>query len=166
MRFIDPEMETRYSVEKEKQSGAAFSCSCVVLFFTALVEVFIDPWYVWGGRRGWVVPAHLWPRGASNLSPLGSFFLGGRLVANYVTFVVGEILLLILTLCSLAAIFPRVRRLKGGGMNRNHPHDPKRAGTHQGWGWMRLGVLPQLGFVPARHPVRTLRCPPCCVPPG
>lgn len=45
MRFIDPEMETRYSVEKEKQSGAAFSCSCVVLFFTALVEVFIDPWY-------------------------------------------------------------------------------------------------------------------------
>lgn len=49
MRFIDPEMETRYSVEKEKQSGAAFSCSCVVLFFTALVEVFIDPWY---GREG------------------------------------------------------------------------------------------------------------------
>ncbi|NXF38731.1 ADCY3 cyclase, partial [Nyctibius bracteatus] len=74
MRFIDPEMETRYSVEKEKQSGAAFSCSCVVLFFTAVVEVFIDPW----------------------------------LVANYVTFVVGEILLLVLTLCSLAAIFPRV----------------------------------------------------------
>ncbi|OPJ86407.1 adenylate cyclase type 3 isoform B [Patagioenas fasciata monilis] len=74
MRFIDPEMETRYSVEKEKQSGAAFSCSCVVLFFTTLVEVFIDPW----------------------------------LVANYVTFVVGEVLLLILTLCSLAAIFPRV----------------------------------------------------------
>ncbi|KAM6464934.1 adenylate cyclase type 3 isoform 2-T3 [Liasis olivaceus] len=74
MRFIDPEMETRYSVEKEKQSGAAFSCSCVVLFFTALVEIFIDP----------------------------------RLLANYVTFVIGEILLLILTLCSLAAIFPRV----------------------------------------------------------
>ncbi|XP_042301499.1 adenylate cyclase type 3 isoform X1 [Sceloporus undulatus] len=74
MRFIDPEMETRYSVEKEKQSGAAFSCSCVVLFFTAVVEIFIDP----------------------------------RLVANYVTFVVGEILLLILTVCSLAAIFPRV----------------------------------------------------------
>uniref|UniRef100_A0A8D0GCA3 Adenylate cyclase type 3 n=1 Tax=Sphenodon punctatus TaxID=8508 RepID=A0A8D0GCA3_SPHPU len=74
MRFIDPEMETRYSVEKEKQSGAAFSCSCVVLFFTALVEIFVDPW----------------------------------LMANYVTFVVGEVLLLILTLCSLAAIFPRV----------------------------------------------------------
>nr|XP_060610659.1 adenylate cyclase type 3 [Anolis sagrei ordinatus] len=74
MRFIDPEMETRYSVEKEKQSGAAFSCSCVVLFFTAVVEIFIDP----------------------------------RLEANYVTFVIGEILLLILTVCSLAAIFPRV----------------------------------------------------------
>lgn len=116
MRFIDPEMETRYSVEKEKQSGAAFSCSCVVLFFTALVEVFIDPWCVWGGRWGWVVPAHFWPYKASNLSPLGfCFFFWGRLVANYVTFVVGEILLLILTLCSLAAIFPRVRRLKGGG---------------------------------------------------
>ncbi|XP_060610659.2 adenylate cyclase type 3 [Anolis sagrei] len=74
MRFIDPEMETRYSVEKEKQSGAAFSCSCVVLFFTAVVEIFIDP----------------------------------KLEANYVTFVIGEILLLILTVCSLAAIFPRV----------------------------------------------------------
>nr|XP_016852043.1 PREDICTED: adenylate cyclase type 3 [Anolis carolinensis] len=74
MRFIDPEMETRYSVEKEKQSGAAFSCSCVVLFFTAVVEIFIDP----------------------------------RLEANYVTFIIGEILLLILTVCSLAAIFPRV----------------------------------------------------------
>nr|XP_020669015.1 adenylate cyclase type 3 [Pogona vitticeps] len=74
LRFIDPEMETRYSVEKEKQSGAAFSCSCVVLLFTAVVEIFIDR----------------------------------RLVANYVTFVVGEVLLLILTLCSLAAIFPRV----------------------------------------------------------
>lgn len=44
MRFTDPDMETRYSVEKEKQSGAAFSCSCVVLFFTALVEAVIDPW--------------------------------------------------------------------------------------------------------------------------
>ncbi|KAJ7341347.1 hypothetical protein JRQ81_005336 [Phrynocephalus forsythii] len=74
LRFIDPEMETRYSVEKEKQSGAAFSCSCVVLLFTAVVEIFIDR----------------------------------RLVANYVTFVVGEVLLLVLTVCSLAAIFPRV----------------------------------------------------------
>lgn len=44
MRFMDPEMETRYSVEKEKQSGAAFSCSCVVLLCTALVETLIDPW--------------------------------------------------------------------------------------------------------------------------
>ncbi|XP_071999963.1 adenylate cyclase type 3 [Engystomops pustulosus] len=74
MRFINPEMETRFSVEKEKQSGAAFSCSCVVLFFTALVQMLIDP----------------------------------ILVANYVTFVIGEILLLVLTICSLAAIFPRV----------------------------------------------------------
>ncbi|XP_058282430.1 adenylate cyclase type 3 isoform X3 [Hylobates moloch] len=73
MRFMDPEMETRYSVEKEKQSGAAFSCSCVVLLCAALVEILIDPW----------------------------------LMTNYVTFVVGEILLLILTICSLAAIFPR-----------------------------------------------------------
>ncbi|XP_053825379.1 adenylate cyclase type 3 [Vidua macroura] len=73
LRFTDPDMETRYSVEKEKQSGAAFSCSCVVLFFTALVEAVIDPW----------------------------------LVTNYVTFAVGEVLLLGLTLCSLAAIFPR-----------------------------------------------------------
>ncbi|XP_067844569.1 adenylate cyclase type 3 [Heptranchias perlo] len=74
MRFTDPELETRFSVEKEKQSGAAFSCSCVVLSFTFLVELFIDP----------------------------------GLLANYITFVMGEILLLILTLCSLAAIFPRV----------------------------------------------------------
>ncbi|XP_053794058.1 adenylate cyclase type 3 isoform X2 [Vidua chalybeata] len=73
LRFTDPDMETRYSVEKEKQSGAAFSCSCVVLFFTALVEAVIDPW----------------------------------LATNYVTFAVGEVLLLGLTLCSLAAIFPR-----------------------------------------------------------
>ncbi|NWX18169.1 ADCY3 cyclase, partial [Aegotheles bennettii] len=103
MRFIDPEMETRYSVEKEKQSGAAFSCSCVVLFFTALVEVFIDPWY---GEDGWMALVMLSPtRIQTHHLSLGLF---GRLVANYVTFVVGEILLLILTLCSLAAIFPRV----------------------------------------------------------
>lgn len=38
-----------------------------------------------------------------------NFLFCCRLLANYVTFVVGEILLLILTLCSLAAIFPRVR---------------------------------------------------------
>ncbi|XP_042565055.1 adenylate cyclase type 3 isoform X2 [Clupea harengus] len=74
LRFTDPALETRFSVEKEKQSGAAFSCSCVVLLFTAVVEALIDP----------------------------------ALIANYVTLVVGEILLLILTICSLAAIFPRV----------------------------------------------------------
>lgn len=55
------------------------------------------------------------PRGFKPVPSWVFFFFGGRLVANYVTFVVGEILLLILTLCSLAAIFPRVRRLKGGG---------------------------------------------------
>lgn len=44
MRFMEPEMETRYSVEKEKQSGAAFSCSCVVLLCAALAEMLIDPW--------------------------------------------------------------------------------------------------------------------------
>lgn len=31
-----------------------------------------------------------------------------RLIANYVTFAAGEVLLLVLTVCSLAAIFPRV----------------------------------------------------------
>lgn len=44
MRFMEPEMETRYSVEKEKQSGAAFSCSCVVLLCAALSEMLVDPW--------------------------------------------------------------------------------------------------------------------------
>ncbi len=43
LRFVDPELETRYSVEKEKQSGAAFCCSCVVLLFAAAVEALIDP---------------------------------------------------------------------------------------------------------------------------
>ncbi|KAF0032070.1 hypothetical protein F2P81_016625 [Scophthalmus maximus] len=76
LRFVDPDLETRYSVEKEKQSGAAFCCSCVVLLFTAAMEALIDPW----------------------------------LIANYITFAVGEVLLLILTICSLAAIFPRVVR--------------------------------------------------------
>lgn len=46
LRFVDPELETRYSVEKEKQSGAAFSCSCVVLLFTAAMEALVDPWSV------------------------------------------------------------------------------------------------------------------------
>ncbi|KAF3840245.1 hypothetical protein F7725_018962 [Dissostichus mawsoni] len=67
LRFVDPELETRYSVEKEKQSGAAFCCSCVVLLFTAAMEALIDPW----------------------------------LIANYITFAVGEVLLLILT------VFPK-----------------------------------------------------------
>ncbi|XP_068179442.1 adenylate cyclase type 3 isoform X1 [Antennarius striatus] len=74
LRFVDPDLETRYSVEKEKQSGAAFCCSCVVLIFTTATEALIDPW----------------------------------LMANYITFAVGEVLLLILMVCSLAAIFPRV----------------------------------------------------------
>ncbi|XP_049586527.1 adenylate cyclase type 3 isoform X2 [Syngnathus scovelli] len=74
LRFVDPDLETRYSVEKEKQSGAAFCCSCVVLLFTAATGALIDP----------------------------------RLITNYITFAVGEVLLLILTICSLAAIFPRV----------------------------------------------------------
>ncbi|XP_036405766.1 adenylate cyclase type 3-like isoform X2 [Megalops cyprinoides] len=74
LRFVDPELETRFSVEKEKQSGAAFSCSCVVLLFTAIMEALIDP----------------------------------QLVVNYVTLVIGEVLLLTLTVCSLAAIFPRM----------------------------------------------------------
>ncbi|XP_072558619.1 adenylate cyclase type 3 isoform X2 [Paramormyrops kingsleyae] len=74
LRFVDPDLETRYSVEKEKQSGAAFSCSCMVLLFTAAMEALIDP----------------------------------QLVVNYVTLIVGEILLLILTICSVAAIFPRM----------------------------------------------------------
>lgn len=43
---MDPDLETRYSVEKEKQSGAAFCCSCVVLLFTAVMEALIDPWSV------------------------------------------------------------------------------------------------------------------------
>ncbi|KAJ8409164.1 hypothetical protein AAFF_G00241850 [Aldrovandia affinis] len=74
LRFVDAELEMRFSVEKEKQSGAAFSCSCVVVLFTATMEALIDP----------------------------------QLVVNYVTLVIGELLLLILTICSLAAIFPRM----------------------------------------------------------
>lgn len=35
-----------------------------------------------------------------------------RLVVNYVTLAVGEVLMLILTVCSLAAVFPRVRQQK------------------------------------------------------
>lgn len=50
-------------------------------------------------------PTSLFPRVVLHSS------LCHRLMTNYVTFVAGEILLLILTVCSLAAIFPRVRRM-------------------------------------------------------
>ncbi|XP_063037615.1 LOW QUALITY PROTEIN: adenylate cyclase type 3-like [Melospiza melodia melodia] len=73
LRFRDPAMETRFSLEKEKQSGGRLGCSCVVLVFSTLVEATVDP----------------------------------GLVTNYVTFVVGEALLAALTLCSIAAVFPR-----------------------------------------------------------
>ncbi|KAK2846277.1 hypothetical protein Q7C36_011131 [Tachysurus vachellii] len=72
LHFKDSDLESRYSAEKEPQTGIAFSCSCVVLLFTSAMEVFIDP----------------------------------QLMVNYVTLAVGEVLLLILTICSLAAIFP------------------------------------------------------------
>lgn len=101
LRFVDPELETRYSVEKEKQSGAAFSCSCVVLLFTAAMEVLIDPRWV-----------HLNSRSFSHSLSLVPYVLCvlavDRMIANYVTLAVGEVLLLVLTVCSLAAIFPRV----------------------------------------------------------
>uniref|UniRef100_A0A4W4F110 Adenylate cyclase type 3 n=1 Tax=Electrophorus electricus TaxID=8005 RepID=A0A4W4F110_ELEEL len=74
LRFVDSDLEWRYSAEQEHQSGVAFCCSCVVLFFTSIMEVLIDP----------------------------------QLTVNYVTLAVGEVLLLILTICSLAAIFPRL----------------------------------------------------------
>ncbi|XP_047244696.1 adenylate cyclase type 3-like isoform X2 [Girardinichthys multiradiatus] len=74
LRFLDVKLEEHYSSEKEKRSGAAFSCCIIVLFFITAMEVFIDP----------------------------------LLVVNYVTLIVGEVLLLILTVCSLAAIFPRM----------------------------------------------------------
>ncbi|XP_068199426.1 adenylate cyclase type 3 [Antennarius striatus] len=73
LRFVDGKLEERYSSEKEKRSGAAFSCCMIVLFFITAMEVFIDP----------------------------------LLAVNYVTLAIGEVLLLILTVCSLAAIFPR-----------------------------------------------------------
>ncbi|GAA6076121.1 adenylate cyclase type 3-like isoform X2 [Tachysurus ichikawai] len=72
LHFKDSDLESRYSAEKEPQTGIAFSCSCVVLLFTSAMEVLIDP----------------------------------QLMVNYVTLAVGEVLLLILTICSLAAIFP------------------------------------------------------------
>ncbi|CAN9507776.1 unnamed protein product [Ophioblennius macclurei] len=78
LRFIDGKLEEHYSSEKEKRSGAAFSCCNIVLFFITAMEVFIDP----------------------------------LLVVNYVTLAIGEVLLLILTVCSLAAIFPRMFSMK------------------------------------------------------
>uniref|UniRef100_A0A8C7VP47 Adenylate cyclase type 3 n=1 Tax=Oncorhynchus mykiss TaxID=8022 RepID=A0A8C7VP47_ONCMY len=74
LQFVDGELEGRYSAEKERQSGVAFCCSCLVLFFSAGMEVLIDP----------------------------------MLVVNYVTLAIGEGLLLILTICSMAAVFPRM----------------------------------------------------------
>ncbi|XP_068610160.1 adenylate cyclase type 3 [Brachionichthys hirsutus] len=73
LRFVDGKLEERYSSEKEKRSGAAFSCCMIVLFFITAMEVFVDP----------------------------------LLAVNYVTLAIGEVLLLILTVCSLAAVFPR-----------------------------------------------------------
>ncbi|KAG7331862.1 hypothetical protein KOW79_005831 [Hemibagrus wyckioides] len=72
LHFVDSDLESRYSAEKERQTGIAFSCSCIILLFTSAMEVLIDP----------------------------------QLTVNYVTLAVGEVLLLILTICSLAAIFP------------------------------------------------------------
>ncbi|XP_076729903.1 adenylate cyclase type 3 isoform X2 [Maylandia zebra] len=74
LRFVDGKLEDHYSSEKERRSGAAFSCCMIVLLFITAMEVFIDP----------------------------------LLFVNYVTLAVGQVLLLILTVCSLAAIFPRM----------------------------------------------------------
>ncbi|CAL9692294.1 unnamed protein product [Knipowitschia caucasica] len=74
LTFMDGKLEEHYSSEKEKRTGAAFSCCAIVLFFITAMQVFIDP------------------------------LLG----VNYITFAVGEVLLLILTVCSLAAVFPRI----------------------------------------------------------
>lgn len=43
LRFMDIKLEEHYSSEKEKRSGAAFSCCIIVLFFITAMEVFIDP---------------------------------------------------------------------------------------------------------------------------
>ncbi|XP_045902330.1 adenylate cyclase type 3-like [Micropterus dolomieu] len=107
LRFVDPDLETRYSVEKEKQSGAAFCCSCVVLLFTAAMEALIDPW----------------------------------LIANYITFAVGEVLLLILTICSLAAIFPRAEPRPG--LSGDVAHHFSLAYKYLRW----LPTLPTFSFV-------------------
>uniref|UniRef100_A0A8C4QS62 adenylate cyclase n=1 Tax=Eptatretus burgeri TaxID=7764 RepID=A0A8C4QS62_EPTBU len=78
MRFLDKGMETRFSVEKEKQSGAAIICNCIVLFFSFIVELCLDP----------------------------------RLFANYMTFLSGLVVLLILTICCLAALYPNAYPIK------------------------------------------------------
>lgn len=133
---MDPDLETRYSVEKEKQSGAAFCCSCVVLLFTTLMEALIDHWSVHtslesdatihsghvGAEPTFLLYSSLICASLLPLAPVRAAYLSflffsclvwnhvvvSRLVANYITFAVGEVLLLVLTVCSLAAIFPRV----------------------------------------------------------
>uniref|UniRef100_UPI00358F0C94 adenylate cyclase type 3 n=2 Tax=Myxine glutinosa TaxID=7769 RepID=UPI00358F0C94 len=72
MRFLDKGMETLFSVEKEKQSGAAIICSCIVLLFSFIVELCLDP----------------------------------RRLANYITFLSGLMVLIVLTICCLAALYP------------------------------------------------------------
>lgn len=71
------------------------------------------PWYILGtGPLPPVLSPHALGLSLRLTAPLGppqSLPLCHRLMTNYVTFVVGEILLLLLTICSLAAIFPRVR---------------------------------------------------------
>ncbi|KAL0967534.1 hypothetical protein UPYG_G00253480 [Umbra pygmaea] len=74
LQFVDRELEGRYSAEKERQSGVAFCCSCLVLLFSTIMGVLIDH----------------------------------TLIVNYVTLAVGEVLLLILTICSMAVVFPRI----------------------------------------------------------
>lgn len=43
LRFVDGKLEDHYSSEKERRSGAAFSCCMIVLLFITAMEVFIDP---------------------------------------------------------------------------------------------------------------------------
>lgn len=119
--FVDKKLEEHYSSEKEKRSGAAFSCCIIVLFFITAMEVFIDPL--------WVNASYLLDHHHLNIQMKVDFFHSTpwswiclsktivclcfcRLVVNYVTLAIGEVLLLTLTLCSLAAIFPRVSEWK------------------------------------------------------
>lgn len=46
LRFVDPDLESRYSAEKERRTGVAFTCCCVVLVFTSAMEMLIDPQWV------------------------------------------------------------------------------------------------------------------------